>query len=132
MGDAARASARIGEHVRGILTAVDRSTLLAHIRTTHFASGDRERACSDARSIAAYLRDTFGARVWGIGSAFDHSRRFGTESDIDLVVDGLPDRRFFHAYSRAASMTAFPLDLLPLQSASEAIAELVRREGVEL
>ena len=106
--------------------------LLAHIRKTHFAPGDRERALSDARAIAEYLRAEFGARVWGIGSAFDRNRRFTRNSDIDLVADGIPDRRFFEASARAARMTELRLDLIPLDSANNLIRRRVREEGVEL
>lgn len=111
---------------------VDRLVLLEHIRKTHFAPGDRQRAVSDARAIAEYLRAELGARVWGIGSAFDRNRRFTRDSDIDLVADGIPDRRFFEASARAARMTEFRLDLIPLDSANNLIRRRVREEGVAL
>jgi predicted nucleotidyltransferase len=111
---------------------MDRSVLLAHIRKTHFAPGDRERANADARAIADYLRAEFGARTWGIGSAFDRTRRFTRSSDIDLIAEGIPDRRFFEASARAARMTEFRLDLIPLESANNLIRSRVREEGVEL
>lgn len=106
--------------------------MLAHIRKTHFAPGDRERAMRDAHVVAAYLRTTFGARVWGIGSAFDSARRFQFHSDIDLVVQGLPADRFFHASACAARMTEFPLDVIPLEDANSLMRQRVREEGVEL
>ena len=76
-------------------SGMDRSTLLNHIRATHFESGDRELALADAQRIAAYLVKEGARRVVGIGSAFEPSRPFTDRSDIDLVVEGIEPGRFF-------------------------------------
>ena len=68
----------------------------------------------------------------GIGSAFVLDRRFTMRSDIDLAVEGLPPACFFRASAQAADMTAFELDLIPVESASNYIRQAVRDEGVEL
>lgn len=111
---------------------MDREVMLAHLRRTRFAPGDRRRAVRDARAIADYLKEEFGARVIGIGSAFAEDRPSRQTSDIDLVVDGLPPEHFWRATARAAAMTDFPLDVIPLESATPAMHDLVRGEGVEL
>lgn len=68
----------------------------------------------------------------GIGSAFVRDRRFTTRSDIDLAVEGLPPQRFFRASAQAADMTAFALDVVPVESATDYIRQAVRDEGIEL
>ena len=111
---------------------MDRGDFLAHIRRTRFAPGDRERAQADAHRIADFLRLEGATRVVGIGSAFVSSRRFTKRSDIDLVVEGLPPRRFFRAFAEAADMTAFALDLTPAESATHYMRRAVDDEGVDL
>ncbi len=109
-----------------------RQVLLDHLRATHFESGDRERAMSNARHIARFLRSNGARRVVGIGSAFDHSRPFTRRSDIDLVVEGIEPRTFYSVSARAAAMTKFDLDVTPLESATLALTRIVDEEGVEL
>jgi predicted nucleotidyltransferase len=116
---------------RRYTNGVKREVLLAHLRKTRFAAGDRERARRDAERIASYLKG-YGARVIGIGSAFSIRKPFRRSSDIDLVVEGLPPERFYHACSRAEEMTDFSLDVIPLESATPLLRERVRKEGVEL
>lgn len=111
---------------------MDRSVFLAHIRRTRFAPANRDNAQADARRIADFLRAEGATRVVGIGSAFVPSRRFTKRSDIDLLVEGLPPRRFFRALAEAADMTAFELDLTPAESATDYMRQAVHHEGVDL
>lgn len=111
---------------------MDRNTLLTHLRRTHFAPGDRDRALADARAIAGFLKRVYGARVFGVGSLFEPDRRFRATSDIDLVVEALPPDRFFEASAKAARMTEFELDVTPLEDASEYMRTVVATKGVEL
>ena len=111
---------------------MERQVLLDHLRTTHFESGDRERALSDAKRIARFLLSNGARRVVGIGSAFDPSRPFTLRSDIDLVAEGITPETFFSMSARAAAMTKFNLDVTPLESATPALARLADKEGVEL
>lgn len=110
---------------------MDREVLLAHLRRTRFAPGDRARARRDAERIASYFKE-YGARVIGIGSAFSSRKPFRRSSDIDLVVEGLPPERFYHACARAEDMTDFSLDVIPLESATPLLRKRVHEEGVEL
>ena len=111
---------------------MDRGVLLAHLRRTHFAPGDRDRAIAETRAIADFLKREYGARVFGIGSLFESDRPFRVTSDIDLVVEALPPERFFEASAKAASMTDFELDIIPLEDAGDHIRRLVAEKGVEL
>lgn len=111
---------------------MDRQVLLDHLRRTRFSSLGRERAQSDARRIAAFLRAEGARRVIGFGSAFALDRRFTRRSDLDLAVEGLPPRRYFGALAQAQDMTTFPLDLLSVETALDYMRESVQREGVPL
>ena len=111
---------------------MDRRALLEHIRASHFESGDRERALSDARRIARFLRQHGAGKVVGIGSAFDPERPFTHRSDLDLVVEGIAPRSFYSVSARAAAMTAFGLDLIPAESATPALRSALDARGVEL
>ena len=111
---------------------VDRRLLLEHLRRTRFSSEGRERARSDARNIARFLYRQGARRVIGFGSAFTPSRRFTPRSDIDLAVEGLDSERFLPASSRAAAMTDFALDIVPLETATDFMRQSVQREGVVL
>ncbi len=111
---------------------MDRADLLAHLRATHFESGDRALARSDARRIARFLAEQGARRVVGIGSTFDARRSFTDRSDIDLIVDGIDAREFYAVSARAAAMTEFRLDLTPLEAATPALKQVARDEGVEL
>ncbi len=106
--------------------------MLEHLRRTRFSPAGRERAQSDARRIAAFLRTEGARRVIGFGSAFAPDRRFTPGSDLDVAVEGLPPGRYFGALARAREMTPFPLDLLSLETALDYMRESVRKEGVPL
>lgn len=111
---------------------MDHGVFLDHIRRTRFAAGNLEAARADARRIADFLRAEGATRIVGIGSAFVPDRRFTKRSDIDLVVEGLPPRRFFRILAGAADMTAFELDLTPAESATDYMRQAVDDEGVDL
>ncbi len=111
---------------------MDRRALLEHIRATHFESGDRGLAVSDARRIARFLSEHGARRIVGVGSAFDPTRPFTHRSDVDLVVEGIAPRRFYSLSARAAAMTAFALDLIPTESASPALLCELDQRGVDL
>lgn len=111
---------------------MDHRVFLRHVRRTHFAPGDRAAAQADARRIAGFLRRQGAKRVVGLGSAFVPGRRFTMRSDIDLAVRGLPPERFFRTYAKAADMTTFELDLIPIESATAPVRQAVHTEGVDL
>ena len=92
----------------------------------------KRRAAADARRIAQFLSEHYGARVYGIGSLFEPGRDFTWRSDIDLAVEDLPDERFFAICAEAQQLTDFPLDIIPLKDAREHFKEAVRTRGVRL
>lgn len=109
-----------------------REVLLATPARRRLQAGDAERALADARRIADYLKNTYGARVFGIGSLFERGRRFTPRSDIDLVVRGLPDGVYFKASVEASRLSGFRLDLIPWEDANALVREIVAEAGKEL
>ncbi len=111
---------------------MDRHVLLDHVRRTRLPPGRRDRARSDAQRIAAFLKRHGAHRVVGIGSAFDPAHRFTWRSDIDIAVAGLRADRFFEVSARAADLTDLPLDIVPIESATEPMRRAILEEGVDL
>jgi hypothetical protein len=110
----------------------DREELLKHPRQTRFAPGNEGEARDAARRIARDLKQRHGLRVHGIGSLFCEYRPFLQDSDIDLVVEGLPPNLYFAELTRVNHMSRWPIDLIPWETASWFLREIVREEGVEL
>ena len=111
---------------------MDRRGFLNHVRRTRLPAGRRARARSDARRIAAFLRQRGASRIVGVGSAFVPDRRFSWRSDIDIAVAGLPAERFFSVSAEAADLTDFDLDIIPIESATEAMHRTILEDGVDL
>ncbi len=111
---------------------MDRRVFLDRFRQTRLPRDRRARARSDARRIAAFLRQHGVSRIVGIGSAFASGRRFTSRSDIDIAVAGLPAERFFSVSAQAADLTDFELDIIPIESATEAMRRTLREDGVDL
>ena len=111
---------------------MDRSVFLEHVRRTRLPPGRRARALNDARRIAEFLRQHGASRVVGVGSAFVPSRRFTSRSDIDVAVAGLRPDCFFGVSAGAAELTDFALDIIPIESATDAMRQVILEEGVDL
>lgn len=87
-------------------------------------------ALRTAERLAQSLIERHGARrVWLTGSLARGSE-FRVDSDIDLVVEGVPDAGFFRA-DAAIAREAYPfeVDLVPFESATEAFKAELERDG---
>ena len=111
---------------------MDRSELLDHLNKTRFAAGDRDRAIVDAKRIAAFVKEICGAEVFGVGSLFESPRPFTVNSDIDLVVKGVPEDEFFRISAKVDAMSSFEVNLIPWESANALMIEIVESGGVKL
>ena len=92
----------------------------------------KQQALKEASAVARFIRGKYGAEVYGIGSLFEPERSFSKKSDIDLVVKGLPEDRFFSICAEAAELTRFSLDIIPYEDANELVRADVRDRGVPL
>ncbi|MDZ7291981.1 MAG: nucleotidyltransferase domain-containing protein [candidate division KSB1 bacterium] len=92
----------------------------------------KQEAFAAAQQLAKFLREKYGCtRVVGIGSAFNE-KQFTEHSDIDLVVYGLPEGKYFSILSEISELTSFPVDLIPVEAARPQTLQRVEQEGVEL
>ncbi|MDI7269830.1 MAG: nucleotidyltransferase domain-containing protein [Myxococcota bacterium] len=102
-----------------------------------FREAERQRKNRERKAralvpkLAEHLVARFGARrviLWGSLAA----GRFGADSDIDLVVEGLPPgRALFRALAESADLAGeFRVDLVPWEDASAALRAAAEREGI--
>ena len=89
----------------------------------------RREALAQAETCAELLTREFGAtRIVLFGSLARGDARPG--SDVDLLVDGVPDARWFEAVGRAFDVVrCAEVDLVPASRVLPHIAERVAREG---
>jgi predicted nucleotidyltransferase len=90
------------------------------------------RARVAAERIAHHLAEHHGAqRVVLVGSLARGD--FGADSDVDLVVWGLPHDALFRAGAEAEALAdEFEVDLIPWESANARMRSAVNAEGVVL
>lgn len=87
-----------------------------------------------AQECADHLRAEYDATaVHLVGSAVN-SERFHPRSDIDLMVKGLPDEKYFKALKECWDLLPpdFQLDLIPWNDAPEELKKKVREKGEQL
>ncbi len=89
-------------------------------------------ARADAESIARFLVAEFGARRVFLFGSLTVPGTFRETSDIDLAAEDIPADLFIRASAEAARLTAFPLDLVPLEDCRPALRHVILGEGVLL
>jgi len=99
---------------------------------------DIERRFRKARELAQecadHLRTEYDVNaVHLVGSAVI-SQRFHPRSDIDLMVKGLPDEKYFKALKDCWDLLppGFELDLIPWTDAPEKLKKQAREKGEQL
>jgi len=87
-----------------------------------------------AKSIARFLKDEYNlSEIYLIGSLASN-RSLSWQSDIDLVVKGIPDEKYFSILSRIYDLLPKPvkLDLIPFEDTSIDFQQKIAFEGVPL
>ncbi len=93
----------------------------------------RKEAMQRAKEIALLLKERYGVRkiiLFGslVKKAYLHKR-----TDIDLLVEGLPEELFLKAGAEAMKLASpYDVDIIPLERASKFIIEKALEEGIEL
>jgi|WetSurMetagenome_2_1015567.scaffolds.fasta_scaffold1091257_1 predicted nucleotidyltransferase len=102
-------------------------------RPTQEELNEREKLLEIVRKSADILKTNFGLkRVILIGS-LAHGAWFTQDSDIDLVVEGLPDGLYMKAWRFLGELIpGRPVDLIAIESAGESIKRAIGRYGIEL
>lgn len=90
-----------------------------------------EQARADAVAIASMLRRRFGARRVILFGSLARSR-FTADSDIDLAVSHLALETFYLAMAEAHKLSAFSVDLKPLEALTTHFRERVPVTGEDL
>jgi predicted nucleotidyltransferase len=95
--------------------------------------GRWQRAWAFACSLAALLRERYGAtRVVAFGSLVQRDW-FGSHSDIDLAAWDIPPDRFFRAVAAVTGISAeFEVDLVDPSYCRGSLRGAIEQEGVDL
>jgi predicted nucleotidyltransferase len=110
----------------------------ARRRVTAFTPTPAERAAREAllrrvRETAAVLKRQFGARQVILFGSLAHQAWFASDSDVDLVVEGLRGSAYWQAWRVAEEMIGDrEVDLIELETASDSLRQAIQRYGVTL
>lgn len=95
----------------------------------------RQRALAFASQMAQLLKQRFGVReVKLVGSMSDPGVKIGRNSDIDLLVEGLPEEEYIHALTAVESLASgeFAVDLIRLEEVNEKAKKQFFAKGLTL
>jgi predicted nucleotidyltransferase len=90
-----------------------------------------EEQLAAASEAARFLYEAGANRVWLFGS-IAKGRKLGVHSDFDFATQGLPPEKYFGCLGTLLQRLPLPVDLVELESASEALGQRILAEGVEL
>jgi len=89
------------------------------------------KAMAELEKLATELRRrSVFHRLYLIGSLA--KGRFGSQSDIDLVIQGLAPESFFKAYAFLLKESRFPIDLKPFEDLPPEEQSRIVQEGKSL
>jgi predicted nucleotidyltransferase len=91
-----------------------------------------DRAWRDARQIAEQLVNEFGARRVILFGSVARQRALRPNSDIDLLVDGMPLDNFYRLVGDLRSSEGRAIDLIRLENVGESFRKIIELEGVVL
>jgi len=95
----------------------------------------RAEAWATAKRAAHILAEEFHVhKVYLFGSILREDDYFNEKSDIDLAVQGLPEKIYFQAARKLDELFSnrFEFDLVTMESCPESLRRRVLREGVIL
>lgn len=92
----------------------------------------RMRAWKDAQRVSQLLSLKFHFRKLYLFGSTVKKGRFNRQSDIDLVIEGLPEEFFLKAYGFLIKEADFPVDLKSWEMLEQQLRKKVRKEGVIL
>jgi len=82
------------------------------------------------RLIHILVRDYHVSKIILVGSLAD-KHRFGFHSDIDLCVEGIPDKLYFKAVGELLMEAGeFDIDLVPFENVTPKMRELIEKGKV--
>ena len=91
----------------------------------------RRRALGDVERIKRYLSDDIGAKeIYLFGSIIRED--FRKDSDIDIAISGLDERKFFSIWSKLDEFTDFDVELVDLDERDDFFREQIRKRGEKI
>lgn len=104
-----------------------------HPTLTEAERSERERLLRRVRDAVAALKARFAIRRVVLFGSLAHEAWFGSDSDVDLAVEGLDAKDYWRAWRLVEEMIADrPVDLVEIEVADGALARAIQRDGVEL
>jgi predicted nucleotidyltransferase len=96
-----------------------------------------QQRLKQARHVAGLAADRlkamFGAQQVILYGSVARGQSFQLRSDIDLAVAGIRESDFWRAWSSLDSLAGeFEIDLVPLETASPRLRQILEQEGIEL
>ena len=106
-----------------MITAKETTANISAVRSKRFV-----RAKNAVRRVVDLLVKKYRVRkIILVGSLVDKDR-FGFHSDIDLCVEGLPDKLYFKAAGESLLLTdEFDIDIIPFENLSPDKRDLVMK-----
>lgn len=93
----------------------------------------RERAWDIARRAAYILKEDFGAQRVLVFGSLAHGAWFHDHSDIDLAVEGIAPELFWKAWCALDQLGSdIEINLVPTESAKDALRHEIREKGLEI
>ena len=92
-----------------------------------------EQLLNRIRKAATALKKRFHARRVILFGSLAHEAWFTSDSDVDLVVEGLTGDDYWQAWQLAEEVIGDrPVDLIEIEAAGETLRQAVQNYGVEL
>jgi predicted nucleotidyltransferase len=93
----------------------------------------KEELIGRIRNAATTLKSKFGAKRVILFGSLAHAGWFVEDSDVDLVVEGVPSEKYWQAWKfLEESISDRPVDLIDIETAGESLKRAIDRYGVEL
>jgi len=94
---------------------------------------ERERLLLCVRDAVTVLKARFAVQRVVLFGSLAHEAWFASDSDVDLAVEGLGAEDYWRAWRLIEELVADrPVDLVEIEAVDDALAQAIRRYGVEL
>lgn len=94
---------------------------------------ERRQLLARVQKVATMLKTRFAARRVVLFGSLAHASWFTFDSDVDLAVEGLDTKDFWHAWRMAEEMLGDrPVDIIEIETAGESLRRAIDRYGQEL
>ncbi len=94
----------------------------------------REDALYKANAVTVFLKEKYGVKKVYLFGSLSRGKHFSAHSDIDILLEGFPQKeKVWEALARAEHIAApFPLSLILAEDAFPDFAQKAKEEGIVL